>query len=211
MTDAATMNDLADALAFTGNSLLKPMTQTATVGLDPAFWDAFPSLGSEAVAAAAAACGARAAAFAARAEAAGKDAVERCAVEYTKLFVGPPKPAVAPWETMYREGGADAVGFGQATVEMRALLREAGLELHNENRQYEDHMGIELLYLSELCRRAAAGEAEAGAASAFVDEHPLSWVEAFRTAVAEAAPEGYFDTLLGLVRELLLRTKELCA
>ena len=34
---------LSEAYAFIGNSLLKPMTMTSTVGLDPAFWEAFPS------------------------------------------------------------------------------------------------------------------------------------------------------------------------
>ena len=38
---------------------------------------------------------------------------------------------------------------------MRERLRALGLELCNENNQYEDHVGIELLYLSELCRRAS--------------------------------------------------------
>ena len=41
---------LSEAYAFIGNSLLKPMTMTSTVGLDPAFWEAFPSFDDEAVA-----------------------------------------------------------------------------------------------------------------------------------------------------------------
>ena len=47
---------LSEAYAFIGNSLLKPMTMTSTVGLDPAFWEAFPSFDDEAVAEAVAAC-----------------------------------------------------------------------------------------------------------------------------------------------------------
>ena len=31
---------LSEAYAFIGNSLLKPMTMTSTVGLDPAVWEA---------------------------------------------------------------------------------------------------------------------------------------------------------------------------
>ena len=38
---------------------------------------------------------------------------------------------------------------------MQRLLREAGLEVSNENNQYADHIGIELLYASVLCQRAA--------------------------------------------------------
>lgn len=129
---------MADALAFCGNSLLAPITQTANVGLDPAFWEAFPTFGDEGVARAVQSCAMWAAAFGRRCESADQDAVTRCAVEYTRLFVGPPRPAAAPWETAYRAAAAGvetSVGFGQATFEMRELLREAGLGLSNENHQ----------------------------------------------------------------------------
>ena len=163
---------LSEAYAFIGNSLLKPMTMTSTVGLDPAFWEAFPSFDDEAVAEAVAACARYAEGAVQRAEA-GEDEPQRAAVEYTKLFVGPPSPAAAPWETMYR-GKNVTVGFGQATFEMRELLREAGLEVRNVNNQYED-----------------------------IEKHPLSWVDAFRARIAEAAPDGYFVSLAGLARALL--------
>lgn len=38
---------------------------------------------------------------------------------------------------------------------MRALLRNAGLEVSNENNQYADHVGIELLYASVPCGTCA--------------------------------------------------------
>ena len=98
------------------------------------------------------------------------------------------------------------VGFGQATFEMRELLREAGLEVRNVNNQYEDHLGIELLYLSSLCARADADAADAPVPESvadFIEKHPLSWVDAFRARIAEAAPDGYFVSLAGLARALL--------
>lgn len=194
---------LSEAYAFIGNSLLKPMTMTSTVGLDPAFWEAFPSFDDEAVAEAVAACARYAEGAVQRAEA-GEDESQRAAVEYTKLFVGPPSPAAAPWETMYR-GENVTVGFGQATFEMRELLREAGLEVRNANNQYEDHMGIELLYLSELCRREATGEGatESADIAAFIEQHPLAWIEPFLDRVSEAAPNGYFAGLLLVAQRVL--------
>ena len=257
--------ELAQAYAFIGNSLLKPMTQTDKVGLDPEFWQAFPDFGDAKVRAALRnlACFAKSALAEAENVAATKrtgssansdmdsrealnatgaidsgavgadtassvldEAALRVAVEYTHLFVGPPSPAAPPWETMNRCKEA-TVGFGEATFQMRALLREAGFALSNENRQYEDHLGIELLYLSELCRLHAkdgegAGGAEGsekaesaesaacagGAESAkdvrsFIDEHPLSWVSALHEKVREAAPGGYFDKLLALTDAVL--------
>lgn len=191
--------ELSEAYAFVGNSLLKPMTQTSDVGLEPAFWEAFPTFGSSEVAGVCAALAAYALAAREAAASDGRDAVECCAVEYTRLFVGPPRPAAAPWETMYRGGaavGGATVGFGQATFEMRALLREAGLEVKNENNQYEDHIGIELLYLSALCARAAEGEegaVEEKAAPATTDPSAAAAAtvaEAESLSVAEGSAAG---------------------
>ncbi len=195
---------LADAYAFLGNSLLRPMSQTAPVGLDAGFWTAFPDFGSEAAAAAARELALWAEAGSSAAE---TDRVRDVSVEYTQLFVGPPKPAAPPWETMNRAEGV-TVGFGEPTFQMRQLLSAVGLELSNENRQYEDHMGIELLYLSELCRRAGAGEGEAAGGAVpdpadFIAEHPLAWIDFFSTRVREAAPDGYFVRLLALTKALL--------
>ena len=201
---------LADACAFAGNSLLRPLSQTADVGLDADFWTAFPDFGSAEVAAATA----ELAAWAQRDVADDRSREERVrdvSVEYTRLFIGPPKPAAPPWETMNRAEGV-TVGFGEPTFEMRRLLREAGLELSNDNRQYEDHLGIELLYLSELLRHAAEAQAagegavaaeQLAAARSFAVEHPLAWADAFAEQVRAAAPDGYYVRLLALVRALL--------
>lgn len=196
--------------AFLGNSLLSPMSRTESVGLDPAFWRDLGGLLDGALADSAeslASWAERASAAAARSE-----VVQRVSVEFTKLFVGPPKPAAAPWESA--NGPVDShVGFGEATFAMRERLRALGLELCNENNQYEDHAGIELLYLSELCRRASEGPSGAAACDAaaldaeeiasFVREHPLVWVPRLREKVAASQPEGYFVRLLDLALALL--------
>ena len=204
---------LAEALAFCGNSLLSPMTQTSSIGLDPSFWRNFPAFDDERVAAATEGLAQWTKRFGESTEGNGADPALACAVEYTRLFVGPPSAAAAPWETMHRAHGDAAkevtVGFGDSTFEMRSLLRDLGLELSNKNCQYEDHMGIELMYLSELCRRRAAGGECVGEPwsderiAEFVHNHPLAWIDAFAAKVREAAPDGYFECLLALVKALL--------
>ena len=197
--------------AFLGNSLLSPMSRTESVGLDPAFWRELGGLLDGALADSAeslASWAKRASADAARSE-----VVQRVSVEFTKLFVGPPKPAAAPWESA--NGPVDShVGFGEATFAMRERLRALGLELCNENNQYEDHVGIELLYLSELCRRASeepsgaacdAAAPDAEEIASFIREHPLAWVPRLREKVAASQPEGYFIRLLDVALALLKR------
>lgn len=197
--------------AFLGNSLLSPMSRTESVGLDPAFWRELGGLLDGALADSAESL----ASWAERAsvDAARSEVVQRVSVEFTKLFVGPPKPAAAPWESA--NGPVDShVGFGEATFAMRERLRALGLELCNENNQYEDHVGIELLYLSELCRRASeepsgaacdAAAPDAEEIASFIREHPLAWVPRLREKVAVSQPEGYFIRLLDVVLALLKR------
>lgn len=152
--------EYADAFAFLGNSLLKPMSQTQDVGLDPEFWLAFPKFDSDLVVEYIGRCTEFAdGAFVAASM--GRDMVEEVSVEYTKLFIGPPAPVAPPWETMNREEGV-SVGFGQPTIDMQNILRDMGLEVNNANNQYADHIGLELLTLSEMCRRAAK-RSDAGA------------------------------------------------
>ena len=206
--NAEMMGVYAQACAFVGNSLLKPMTQTSAVGVDPAFWAEFPDFGLPSVRLAADGCAAFAESLA---ELDSGRAVEQVSVEYTRLFVGPPKPAAPPWETMYRSDNV-TVGFGDPTFEMRRLLREAGLQLSNVNNQYEDHMGLEFLYLSVMCERLAASFADgredeadqlASSIRSFVADHPASWIDALVERVGEAFPEAYFVHVLSLGRELL--------
>ena len=61
--------------------------------------------------------------------------------------------------------------------------------MSNENNQYADHIGIELLYCSELARRAAsggpAGTEEAALLESFVEIDLLPWLGRFTTALYE--------------------------
>lgn len=213
--DAARWTDYSEALAFAGNSLLAPMSQTGAIGLEPAFWAGFPNFDDTQVGLALEAL--EGYAQDARALSEPSDvALSHVSAEYTKLFIGPPRPAAPPWETMHR-GDGNTVGFGKPTFAMQRLLREAGLEVSNENNQYADHIGIELLYASTLCARLAEmGDAEDAVARAavanqlamFVQEHPLGWIDRLIAAVDESAPGGYIANLLVLAKALLITLVE---
>ncbi|MCR5582686.1 MAG: molecular chaperone TorD family protein [Eggerthellaceae bacterium] len=201
MPTNANFPDLADAFAFLGNSLLAPISQTSDLGLDPSFWSIFPTFNDDAVAEAVSACTAYAQVASKRQEQ-GENVRQAISVEYAKLFVGPPKPAVAPWETAWRSTGS--VGFGEATIQMRHLLAESRLDASGASNQYADHIGIELLYASVLCGRIANGETTEEELRAFLRKHPLIWVDAFSAAVAEAAPKGYYVHLIELAARIML-------
>ena len=190
--------DISEAFAFVGNSLLEPMSKTGDIALDPSLWRRFPTFGNLGVKEATEACEQ----WALKASSS-PDAVRATSAEFATLFLGPPRPAAAPWETFYVEGN-DGYGFGKPTFEMRELLRSSGVALSNANNQYEDHMGIELLYLSLLCSEAAEGDADAKErARSFGQEHPLSWISSLQEKVRKVAPASYIACLLDLAHALL--------
>lgn len=199
----AAADELARALAFVGNSFLAPMSQTSDAALDRAFWAAFPDFGSEE-----AAC-ALDGLFAWAAEGENVPRAERVravSVEYARLFIGPPEPAVAPWESFYVQEGVTN-GFGEPTFRMRERLRQAALEVSNENNQYADHIGIELLYCSELARRrprgGPAGTGKRQALLKLVVEIDLPpWLGRFTTALYEEGAT-YYGLLADLARVCL--------
>lgn|GEM_PF-373598 len=125
-------------------------------------------------------------------------------VEFTHLFVGPPRPSAYPWETFYRGEGITN-GFGHATLEMKQALQEIGLKLDNKNNQYEDHIGIELLYISELCSK---GIDAVVAHKSFIEAHPLSWIDKLQASIHAENPGGYFDLVVGLTKQLLISFKK---
>ncbi|WP_350454562.1 TorD/DmsD family molecular chaperone [Slackia heliotrinireducens] len=194
------LRDCAEAFAFLGNTLLTPMNQTSDIGLDAAFWKSFPAFDAN-VRQAADDCSSYVAGIAESQESRAA-AVQSVSVEFTQLFVGPPKPLAAPWETFYRSKNVKS-GFGEPTYEMHQLLREAGLKVSNENNQYADHMGIELLYVSALCDRASKGGDGQDAIGEFLESHVQSWIGDFRKAVGDAVPDGYYIRILALAEALV--------
>ena len=218
--------DLADAFAFLGNSLLAPMSQTGPLGLDPELWESMPSMGEVGLEEELSSMAEFVGSFADE-----EGAVRQISVEWTHLFVGPPKPACSPWETYYRREGVTS-GFGAATFEMREVLRDLGLKVDGPSNQFEDHVGIELLALSEMCRRAGEGgvrasseecagaeAAEAGARDAgaiggeqgvreYLERHLLRWLPAFAQDVVDECPGGYFARLFAYAARLTIALAE---
>ncbi|MDR1422540.1 MAG: molecular chaperone TorD family protein [Coriobacteriales bacterium] len=193
----------ADLYAFFGNSMLKTMTIKTAMGLDPSFWEQLPIEASNEFLQTGVvdliACG--------RAlEPLGREkAVERVAIEYTRLFIGPAAPAAPPWESLYRAGST--VLFGQPTFEMRKLFAQVGVEASAESHQFEDHLGFELLYLGVNSAHFATVAPSSDSVleqQEFIRSHPLSFIEPLLTKAREAATVGYYPALIQLVRGYLL-------
>ena len=227
-TSPQTFVALRDVYGVLGTMLLTPPTQLDEQFMTVSYWESFPhDIENEAVR-----------------EGLGnltgyleKDdpaLIEQAALEYTRLFIGPPSPMVPPWETLVKDAEGE-VGYGKPAVEMHRLLSSAGLQVAKRRNQYPDHIGIELLYAAYLCDRIIAANDldqleigslelhsedplssdlptvayEAREALAYLEAHPLSWIGEFRGRVEQAASEGYLAAVVKLSEGVLRKHEAL--
>ncbi len=68
--------------------------------------------------------------------------------DYTRLFIGPGKVVAAPWESVYFN--EERLTFQEQTLDVRNWYRRFGLEAEKIYHEPDDHIGLELLFLSHL-------------------------------------------------------------
>lgn len=190
---------LSEALAFLGNSFLRPMRQTSDDGLDQSFWAIFPDFGDEHVSKAIDDLFAWAAKEKDQERA---QRIQKISVEYAHLFIGPPEPAVAPWESFYVRENV-FTGFGEPAFRMQEHLRSLGLAITNENNQYADHIGIELLYCSAYLSHATIDpQLQKSALGNFIKTDLLPWITCFSHDLNQET-NGYYALLASLTVQVL--------
>lgn len=201
MLDHDRQRELAEVYALLGNALLIVPSDPELPYFSVAFWAEFPdALSNEKISKGLG----KIAGYLAVQVACSEGGCERVALEFTHLFIGPPEPAAAPWESLNR-GGEGAVGYGKPALAMARLLADKGLEVSNKNNQYPDHLGIELLFLAFLCEQyeTDASKADDAEVRAFIEDYPLGWVATLREKVEAAYPDGFYAGLLLLVEGTL--------
>lgn len=196
------VKDRTQALAFLGNSLLRPMSLTGDHGINKDFWESFPDFGQESLSWALAEMIVYVQTLDILDPGMRDKVVSRISVEFAKLFVGPPRPLAHPWETFYK-GEEVRSGYGRPAIEMRNELANLQLAVGGAGNTFPDHMGIELLCLAEMIDRSDTDPTYLVRASLFCDAHPRSWIDGFHEAVRANAPGGYYDHLLMIIRALL--------
>jgi len=140
--------------------------------------------------------------------------IETVMVEYTELFIGPGVQKAPPWESFYRTN--KRLFFGQPTYEMKEILYKYGLESKKKGRQPEDHIGIELLFISVLTEQLHKVELEEQISIikeqiTFIDNHLLTWIPELCNDAKEHGSVGFYGGLIELVWGTLLWDKELLA
>lgn len=140
---------------------------------------------------------------------AGEDA-EQVRVDHDRLYGVSATAIASPYESVQRE--EERLVFGEATHQVRDAYSRLGFQAPALNREPDDHVGLELDFLSQtllLARDAiAAGDQvlldrALGAAASFLREHPLVWVPAAMVKVERESSTSFMRGLALLTRAVL--------
>ena len=131
------------------------------------------------------------------------------AKEYVRLFRGPVRPEVYPYESLH----CDEEVMGPATQAVLELYREAGLGVSQDFRDLPDHISAELEFMGYLCVKASecldngdeSGNLHFGRLRrSFVDDHLLKWLPRFTESIIRKTVSPLYRDLAVATREFLL-------
>ncbi|HEY3365474.1 MAG TPA: molecular chaperone TorD family protein [Symbiobacteriaceae bacterium] len=138
------------------------------------------------------------------------EAFDQLKWDYTRLFIGPDRLPAPPYESAYRS--EDRLLFQPETLAVRQAYLAYGFAPRYLGSEPDDHIGLELNFLSETCRlavdHAGAGEGAALVAvlrdqTSFLDEHVLKWAQAFAADTAAGANTAFYRGMAHLLAGFL--------
>jgi TorA maturation chaperone TorD len=124
---------------------------------------------------------------------------ERLRKDYFYLFQGVGIPKATIWESVYFTH--DRTLFSQRTLQVRSYYERYGLQIKQKNHEPDDHLGLEMQFISQLTTRALEAIQRGDATEAevilkdrrsFIECHPLTWVEMWCGAVQENAETDFY-------------------
>lgn len=128
---------------------------------------------------------------------------------YNRLFVGPARLPVPPWESVYVAG--ERLIMQKSTLDVRLAYKAQGYLPACYPHVADDHLALELGFMAELAQRAqdvADNDAQACAAAleasrAFVREHLAAWIPAYAAAIGDEAPGTLYAFAAALLSQVV--------
>lgn len=134
---------------------------------------------------------------------AGENLIAEIQEDFRRLFVDPYRLKVPPWESVYRSGKRQV--FQEAALEVRRAYLAAGYTFEGMGNVPDDHIALELGFMSALCQAALAEQTEEGKRANlshqvdFLRKHLLSWVPTFCDELKASASTDFFRGLSSLL------------
>lgn len=113
------------------------------------------------------------------------ETAEQVRADHARLYGTLAVAVVAPYESVHR--GQDGLVFDEHTLEVREAYRFLALQAPRLNREPDDHIGLELEFVSQSCLRAI-GALEQGS-QADAERYVRHGADFLRTHLLEWAPE----------------------
>lgn len=120
-------------------------------------------------------------------------------LDYTRLFIGLGEPLAPPWESTYFS--VDQLVFQEQTIQVRNWYRKFGLQTEKLHQEPDDHIGLELSFISFLSSQALEA-LEAGdearfttlieSQEEFLSEHTMRWALQWCKLVEQHAQTEFF-------------------
>lgn len=136
------------------------------------------------------------------------DAAGALRTDATRLFAGLQTMAVPPWESVYFN--KERMIFQEQTLEVRTWYRDYGMQIAQFNHEPEDHIGLELDFVSHVLGLALdagidteQGASHRAAAVRFVEEHPQRWASTWAEKAAATAATPWYRGLALVVPPML--------
>lgn len=132
---------------------------------------------------------------------------ENLSWEYTRLFIGPSEYVILPYESSYVEKNFT----GKAVIKAKERYRKAGIEKVAECKEPEDHVALELDFMTYLCREMSKklnkGEKitdELGIQREFLDECLSKWVPQFCEDIIKNPNSDFYKGIAQITKGFLV-------
>ena len=140
---------------------------------------------------------------------------DKMRAEYTRLFIGLDKVIAPPWESVHL--GKDRLIFQERTLDVRAWYKSFGLEAEKLHQEPDDHIGLELLFLSQLAAQGIQAlneqdnprfEEILNAQREFLKHHLGAWALTWCGLVEKNARTDFYNGLALMTRGALYELSE---
>ncbi|MDA8428981.1 MAG: molecular chaperone TorD family protein [Geobacteraceae bacterium] len=136
---------------------------------------------------------------------------DELAIEFTRLFLGPIKPVAIPYASWYLSESHQLMT--DETIDVRRRYLEAGMAVNNLYSTPDDHISIELEFLSyltgEMITAHEAGQQERlqtleTTRDGFINDHMKQWVHVFIATITDSDANKFYKGAALLLDEVLL-------
>ncbi|MHC1600517.1 MAG: TorD/DmsD family molecular chaperone [Candidatus Methanospirareceae archaeon] len=127
--------------------------------------------------------------------------------EYTRLFIGPHRLPVQPYESWWIDGKL----MGNSLLKVKNEYRKAGIAKSRDYAEPEDHIAFELKFMQYLCEEEIStmdnNERIAECLKLqhkFLNEHLLQWVPVFCDSLYECELSDFFKGVAKITKGFIL-------